>query len=66
MCFQAAFVLQQKGFEVSGYGNGSVTVKADKDRLKELGEAASDLVMAFPRWNALLQEFGYASPDYSY
>jgi hypothetical protein len=42
-----------------------VTVKADKNRLKELGDAASDLVMAFPRWNALLQEFGYASPDYT-
>lgn len=64
-CFEAAFVLQEKGFNVSGYGNGSVMVSVSRDRLGEVLEAAAGLGMAFPVRDALLQEFGYA-PDYSH
>lgn len=66
MCFSAALGLQERGFEVSGYGNGSVMVMVDKDRLLELEKAAIDLDFTMPRWNAVLQEFGYVSSDHSY
>lgn len=65
-CFEAALLLQERGFHVSGYGNGSVIVQADKKKLKELSEVALALDFTIPRWDALLQEFGYVSPDYSH
>lgn len=63
-CFEAAFVLHNHGFSVGGYGSGSVLIKAPREKLKELEELASSLGFAYPSWNALLQEFGYASPDF--
>lgn len=62
-CFEAALVLQQQGFHVSAYGNGAVHVQVDRGRLPELAETAGALGIAFPTWNALLQEFGYECPD---
>jgi hypothetical protein len=65
-CFEAAFLLQQKGFHVSGYGSGSIAVRAERSRIKELIEVAMDIGIAYPRHNALLEVFGYASPDDTY
>lgn len=66
MCFEAALKLQEAGFPVAGYGNGSVIVNIDKNRLLELEQAAIAMDFTMPRWNALLQEFGYVSPDHTY
>ena len=66
VCFAAAHRLHLSGFQVSGYGNGSVSVRVDKDKLLELENAAVDMDFTMPRWNALLQEFGYASLDHTY
>lgn len=62
-CFEAAFELQQRGFFVTGYGNGAIYIKVEKNRLVELSDAVLDLGLVFPKWNALLQEFGYAPLD---
>jgi hypothetical protein len=59
-CFQAAFVLQQQGFHVSGYGNGSVVVQVERERLGELAQIARELDMEYPIWHGLVKEFGYA------
>lgn len=61
-CFEAAYVLQQRGFNVSGYGNGSVLVRADRGKIEELADAAMDLDLVYPNWNGLLKEFGYEGP----
>lgn len=66
VCFEAAYRLQQAGFRVSGYGNGSVIVNVDKDNLVGLEQAAIAMDFTMPRFNALLQEFGYVSPDHSH
>lgn len=66
VCFEAAYRLQQAGFRVSGYGNGSVIVNVDKDNLVGLEKAAIAMDFTMPRFNALLQEFGYVSPDHSH
>ena len=66
VCFQAAHRMQDAGFQVSGYGNGSVIVNVDREKLVELEQAAIALDFTMPRWNALLQEFGYVSPDHSH
>jgi hypothetical protein len=66
VCFEAAYRLQQAGFRVSGYGNGSVIVNVDKDNLVGLENAAITMDFTMPRFNALLQEFGYVSPDHSH
>lgn len=61
-CFEAAFVLQQRGFDIAGYGNGSVLVRSERNRMEELMDAAMDLDLVYPNWNGLLKEFGYESP----
>jgi hypothetical protein len=66
ICFEAALRMQQAGFQVSGYGNGSVMVHVDREKLVELEQAAMANDFTMPRWNALLQEFGYVSPDHSH
>lgn len=66
VCFEAAYRLQQARFRVSGYGNGSVIVNVDKDNLVGLEQAAIAMDFTMPRFNALLQEFGYVSPDHSH
>lgn len=66
VCFEAALEMQKLGFPVSGYGNGSVIVMVDRNRLKELEQLAIGMDFTMPRWNAIMQEFGYASPDHSY
>ena len=66
ICFEAALRMQQAGFPVSGYGNGSVIVNVDREKLVELEKAAIAMDFTNPRWNALLQEFGYVSPDHSH
>lgn len=66
VCFEAAYRMQQAGFRVSGYGNGSVIVNVDKDNLVGLEQAAIAMDFTMPRFNALLQEFGYVSPDHSH
>ena len=66
ICFEAALRMQQAGFPVSGYGNGSVIVNVDREKLVELEQAAIAMDFTMPRWNALLQEFGYVSPDHSH
>jgi hypothetical protein len=58
--------MQQAGFPVSGYGNGSVIVNVDREKLVDLEKAAIAMDFTNPRWNALLQEFGYVSPDHSH
>lgn len=61
MCFQAAYVLQQKGFAVNGYGSGSVMVSCPRSRFEDLLQAAEDLDMAYPIRDGLVKEFGYAT-----
>lgn len=65
-CFEAAYLMQQHGFSVVGYGNGSVVVRAQRDRLEDLCQLSLSLGMCYPTWNALLQEFGYGSPETIY
>ncbi|OEZ56333.1 hypothetical protein JAB5_58020 [Janthinobacterium sp. HH103] len=66
ICFEGAQRLQDAGFQVSGYGNGSVIVNVDREKLVALEQAAVAMDFTMPRWNALLQEFGYVSPDHSH
>lgn len=63
MCFSAAYCLQQKGFDILGYGNGSVLVRAGRARYKELATAAEELDMAYPIRDGLLKEFGYVNHE---
>lgn len=55
-CFEAAYVLQQYGFTIGGYGSGSVMVKAENPRLPELMEIGYKLGLVHPNYNGYFGE----------
>lgn len=63
MCFQLALAAHRAGFRVSGYGNGSVSVDCDPQRLPALLDFAMENEVAHPVFKPVFREFGLLNRD---
>ena len=58
LCFERALVLHKRGFQVTGYGNGSIVVKCARPNLPALLDAADEIEAQYPVFSRVFEEHG--------
>lgn len=62
-CFELALAAHKSKFHVVGYGNGSVVVRCDRERLTELLDFSMENDIAHPSFRTVFEEHGLLAKD---